>query len=357
MTSHSIVKNDRKRERSVQIIEQLKRSVENLYGFNIKNWRVIKKVKDSCFVAQIDTINGEKYALKCLYLTPDRQSFIAKSEQLLAERGVNLACPVQTLKGDLLMLYNQYPYVLYEWIDGESAKLRDQDDLNSIIKLMARFHYATIGLQYPPEISIYEHPHWKKEYKDRIKTIKMWSNSHKKTNDKNEAIINRSLPFFKRMAKEALRELKSSKYEEYINGSVSAKSLVHGDLHHNNVINRKNEKVLIDFEDIRYDLPSKDLLRTYSMYTKNHSFNEKTFSSMMNTYEHYHSLSLDVKQLVFIDLLFPHIFERLLCKKKYVGMNTNELKHRIKQEKKKVAYIYRHYFLKKKIRNGGDGIE
>ena len=100
-----------------------------------------------------------------------------------------------------------------------------------------------------------------------------------------------------------------------MNGSVSVKSLVHGDLHHNNVNNRNDENILIDFKDVRYDLPSKDLLRTYSMYTKNHSFNGKTFSRMMNTYEHYHSLSLEVKQLVLIDFLFPHIFERLLRKK------------------------------------------
>ncbi len=338
----------------MKTIEQLKLRVEKDYGFEIKKWKMIKNEKNSSFVAQIITKKGEKYALKSLYLTPERQYFIAISEQMLADRGVELARPIPTLNGDLLMIHKKFPYVLYQWIDGETAQLRHQDDLEAIIEAMARFHRASSELYYPSDIETYEHSQWKKEYKDRLKTIKKWLNAHQTSRNKNEAIINSAIPFFKQMAKAALKELKSSKYDDYIKGSVAAKSLVHGDLHHNNVINQKNVKVLIDFEDIRYDLPSKDLLRTYSMYTKNHSFKEKIFSSMMKTYEHHHSLSPEVKQLVFIDLLFPHIFERLLRKKKYIGMNSKELRHRIKQEKKKAAYVHRHYFLKIGIKNEGD---
>ena len=294
--------------------------------------------------------------MKSLYLTLERQRFIVKSEQLLAKKGVNLACPVTTSKGELHMLYNQYPYVLYEWIDGESAKLRDYNDLESIIQSMAEFHYVSSSLSYPSDITIYEHNHWMNEYNSRLKSIEMWETAHKKTKNKNEAVVRNFIPFFKKMAKKALNELKLSKYDDYVNG-VYSKSLVHGDFHNNNVIILKNDNVIIDFEDVRFDLPSKDLLRIYSLYINNHRFHSRAFLNMMKTYEYDHPLSPDVRQLVYIDLLFPHSFERLLRKKKYVHMKYKKLKHWIKQEKKKANYIYHYYFNKIEMKNGRNDSE
>ncbi|WP_424769044.1 CotS family spore coat protein [Paenibacillus sp. sgz302251] len=338
-------------------IEKLKRKVEHDYGLEIKRWQVIKKEKNISFVAQVVTSKGKKYALKSLYITPERQHFIAKSEQMLAQKGVKLALPIPTLKGDLYMIHNRAPYVLYQWIDGKSGQLRHQDDLESIIKVLARFHHASHELDYPTDVKIYSHPHWKKEYKDRIKSMERWYNAHKSSkNCKKVMLIRSHIPFFQRMAKKALKALKESRYEDYLKGAVSVKSLVHGDLHQNNLINRKDTKTLIDFEDIRYDLPSKDLLRIYSMYTNKHPFVAKTFRKMIKTYEHFNPLSPEVKQIVLIDLTFPHIFERILRKKKYVRITCSKLKHRIKQEKKKIEYIHRHY-LKTSIKNRRGSIE
>lgn len=328
----------------MEIIKALKRNVEKDYGFKIKKWKVIKNVKNSSLVVQIVTNNGKKYALKNLYFTRARQQFIAKSEQLLADRGVKLASPVLTHNGELLMEYNKNPYVLYQWIDGKSASLRNQEDLEAIVEAMARFHQASKQLQYPDDMKIYGHEHWENEYKERIKTMRKWSKEHKSSDSGNAPLIKKYIGFFQKMAYKALQELQNSRYESYFNSEASAKSLVHGDLHSNNVIDSKNEKVLIDFEDVRYDLPSKDLLRLFSMYSKNHSFQGKTFSGMLEKYEGYHKLSSEIKKLVLIDFMFPHIFERLLRKKKYIGMENKELKHRLKQEKKKAAYVYEKYF-------------
>ena len=341
---HSLVKRLIAMKRKVEVIKALKRTVEKDYSFKIKKWKVIKKLKNSSLVVKIVTKNGKRYALKNLYLTSERQQFIAKSEQLLAERGVKLASPVSTQNGRLLMKYNKNPYVLYEWIEGKSAALRNQDDLEAIVEAMARFHQASRQIQYPTNVKIYGHEHWEKEYKERIKTMEKWSKEHKSSDSSNAAIIKKFIGFFQKMAGKALQELQASRYDNYFNGDGSAKSLVHGDMHANNVIDRNNEKVFIDFEDVRYDLPSKDLLRLFSMYSKNHSFHGESFSSMLKKYENHHALSSEMKKLVLIDFMFPHIFERLLRKKKYVGMESKELRHRLKQEKKKAVYVYKKYF-------------
>lgn len=328
----------------MEIIKGLKRNVEKSYSFKIKKWKVIKNVKNSSLVVQVCTHNGKKYALKNLHLKPDRQQFIAKSEQLLADRGVKLASPISTRNGELLMKYNKNPYVLYQWIDGKSASLCNQKDLEDIVEAMARFHRASMQLQYPDDMKIYGHEHWESEYKERIKTMKKWSKEYKSSDSGNALLIKKDMRFFQKMADKALQQLQNSRYESYFNSEASAKSLVHGDLHSHNVIHSENGKVLIDFEDVRYDLPSKDLLRLFSMYSKSHSFRERTFSGMLEKYEKYNKLSSEIKRLVLIDFMFPHIFERLLRKKKYVGMENKELQHRLKQERKKAAYVYEKYF-------------
>lgn len=321
----------------------LKRRLVDQYGFNIKDWDVIKYKKNSSLVAKITTEKGKKFALKSLFIPPKRQQFIVSSEQLLSQKGVALARPVATLTGDLYIVHKQVPYVLYEWIKGEGGQLRHRGDLKSIVKVIARFHLASRDLNYPSDMKIYTHPHWKKEYKTRIKSINRWYNTHKKSKNQKKAVICSSIPFFLKAAKKALSELKKSRYQEYIEGG-SAQSLVHGDMHHKNLINQGKSKVLIDFEDVRYDLPSKDLLRIFSMYTKSHPFTALTFRSMMRAYERNCPLPAHVKQLVYIDFLFPHIFERMLRKNKYKGMSINQIKHRVKQERKKADYAYHRYF-------------
>jgi CotS family spore coat protein len=338
-------------------MEGLKRKVENDFGFNIKTWDIVTHEKNSSFVARIVTEEGKKKALKSLYITPERQLFIVNSEQMLAEKAVDLARPTPTVKGNLYMIYNRVPYVLYEWIDGKNNQLHNRDDLESLVQVMARFHYASRELDYPPDLKVYSHLHWEKEYNHRLKTIKCWFNTHKASKKRKDVIISRHIPFFYKIAQKALNALKRSRYQNYMDGLVTAKSLVHGDFHNMNLIFKGNAGVLIDFEDIRYDLPSKDLLRIFSMHLKKHPFSGKVFCSMLKTYENIHPLHSEVKQLVCIDFLFPHIFERMLRKKKYTKMSDIQLEDRIRQEKKKAEYVYRFFVKNKAIEHGRDYFE
>lgn len=338
-------------------MDQLKQELEKVFGFKIRTWDVIKHIKNSSFVARVVTNEGIQYALKSLYIKPERQLFIATSEYLLSQRGVRLALPIPTLNGDLYMIFNRVPYVLYQWIEGKGSRLHDQNDLESIVQVMGQLHYASRELDYPSDVKIYDHLHWKKEYKQRLKSLEVWFSKHKESKSEKDVIINNNLSFFYKMGKKALKELQKSRYQYYMKDLVSAKSLVHGDLHHKNLICKENVLTLIDFEDIRYDFPSKDLLRIYSMYTKKNRFKKKTFRNIMKIYNDNNPLSPEVKNIVTIDLLFPHIFERMLRKKKYSRMSIDQLHFTIQQEKKKSLFVYNHYFKKQRYQERGNSLD
>jgi hypothetical protein len=102
--------------------------------------------------------------------------------------------------------------------------------------------------------------------------------------------------------------------------------------------------MLIDFEDVRYDAPSKDLIRIHSMYAKRRVFEERTFRDMLERYCAANPLPEDVRRLVEIDLLFPHVFERTLRKKKYKKMSEEEVVFWLEQERRRISFVKKRYF-------------
>jgi len=336
---------ERVARRSVRTTETWIERIENEFGFRIASREVIKdgSAGRGSFVAKAVTSGGEAFAVKSLFETPERQRFIVESERLLAERGVPLARPRQTLRGEWMFLHDGAPYALYEWADGAGAPLAEPEQLYAIVELAARFHKASAALPYPEGVKAYDHPDWTEEYEERLLSMERWLDAHGGAKRGKKRVIADSVPFFAKAGKRALKALRNSEYAAYRAGRLAPRTLVHGDLHHNNVIRSGKTLTLIDFEDVRFDAPSKDLLRIYSMYTKSRAFEPETFRDMLGRYERAHPLPKELRRIVRIDLGFPHIFERMLRKRTYRRMSEEKVAFFLEQERKKAEYVGERY--------------
>ena len=329
--------------------EKLYERVEAAYGIRLKTQEVVKHLPESSFVAKLAAESGDVYALKSLFEPEERQRFIVESERLLAERGVALARPVATKDGDRFFEWEGNWYVLYEWLPGDGAPLDRPEHLLKIVELAARFHRASEGLEYPAGARTYGHLDWREEYEARLRSLERWREDHATARGKKRRIAD-AIPYFLKAGALALRKLHGSVYASY---AAASRSLVHGDLHHRNVILHRGELKLIDFEDVRFDAPSKDLIRIYSMYAKSRVFDERTFRDMLDRYLAANPLPEDVRRLVEIDLLFPHVFERTLRKKKYSKMSEEEVVFWLEQERRRTAFVKKRYFGGKPSRKEG----
>ena len=325
-------------------MSKLTDAIEDAYGLKIEELEKIKTVKESSFVGKIKTTDDKKFVVKSLFIPRDRQQFIAETELLLGKRGVKLANPVPTRRHQLFFMHEGSPYVLYEWVKGKSQSLRGKKELFGVVKALGRFHHSSVGLSYSRHTHIFSENDWISDYQNRLDTMKHWKERYAGTKKRKYKYILKNIRFFQRMGQLALKKLKSSSYPSLISKPYSKLSLVHGDFHQNNIIVHKNRKFFIDFEDVRYDLPSKDLIRIFEMYTRIHKFNGIEFKKMLKKYEETNPLSAKEKQLLFIDFLFPHIFEKNLRKGKYAKLPFSRVKHQIAQEKRKIRFIYREYF-------------
>lgn len=330
--------------RGVIATEKLLDQVEKAYGIRVTGHEIIKPGGRKSLVAKLIADSGRSYAIKSLYATLERQRFIAESERLLAERGVPLAKPVPVKDGGLCLLLDGSPYVLYDWVDGTGAPLAKEEHLLSIVELAAHMHLQSRRLAYPKDVERFSHLDWREEYEQRIRSMKGWLDKYGSSSDGKKAEIAAAVPFFMKEGERALEELQSSEYGTYRGGGLDPPTLVHGDLHNNNVLCPEGGKALIDFEDVRYDAPSKDLLRILSMYTKSQPFRGETLRRMIRLYGSRHPLSRELRRIIRIDFWFPHIFERMLRKKVYKRMDLPRLRFFLAQERRKAEFVRERYF-------------
>jgi CotS family spore coat protein len=325
-------------------LNKLKEKVEHKFGIEIKKMKIIKQTKNGNFVAEIITDRDNRYILKGLNVNEKRQDFITRSEKQLKQKGIKLAVPIATKKGEPFFTSKNVPYVLYEWVEGKRHPLNNQADFKQLIKTVAKFHRASNGLKYPAHTKIYDQSNWGDDYKRQLKHLKKFYQANRNTADPGKREFVKAIPHFQKIGIKARYHLKKSRYKSIANLPYTNKTLIHGDAHQGNILQHDQSARIIDLEDIRYDLPSKDLLRIFGKYTKRHGFKSKMFEKMMMWYEKIHPLSLKLRQLVLVDCLFPHTFSRMLRLKKYKVFTQKELKRLIKYEKKKADYIYSAYF-------------
>jgi len=102
----------------------------------------------------------------------------------------------------------------------------------------------------------------------------------------------------------------------------------------------KIHKASIDWEDARYDFPSKDISRVLSLLMrKNKKWNPRSFKHLMNGYLRENPLSRRQRHLLYADLAFSHIEERFLRQRQYADMTENEIDRFLEEEAKKMSYM------------------
>ncbi|MGG0936261.1 phosphotransferase [Brevibacillus centrosporus] len=320
-------------------MEALIRLIEEEYGLGILSYEIMRNSNKSLVIV-LRTRKG-KFLGKSLFTTEERQNFILNAEEHLRKKGIHIPKLQKTKSNQRFIYWNGYPFLIQYWASGPMLALNLPARIRRTGSTLGRIHAASVGFS-----SAYSHLYnaantWDEEYRNDFTALQRWNQQYESSKDPKHQIIFLHLPFFLIAGKIALESLeKSSYYQNWRELPTSRHFLCHGDFNNGNLLSEKQKITVIDWEDVRFDFPSKDISRVLSLLMrKNKKWNPKAFRYLLDGYLRENPLSRRQRHLLYIDLAFPHITERFLRQQQYLEMSERDIEKFLKQEIRKTAYM------------------
>lgn len=320
-------------------MDALIRLIEEEYDLTIVSHEVERNT-DKSLVVVLKTPNG-KVVGKSLFNQPERQEFILDAEEHLQRKGIYIPKTKKTKNNKRFVYWNGSPFIIQDWAPGPMLALNSPFRINKTGATLGRIHAASVGFSTHASEQYNAAGTWEEEYKQDFATIQKWKVKHEQSKDPKHLIINAHLPFFLIAGKIAQESLRNSSYfQRWKELPCSRHFLCHGDFNNGNLLSVKQKMIVIDWEDVRYDFPSKDISRVLSLLMRKHGkWSLRNFQHLLTGYLQENPLSRKQRHLLYVDLAFPHITERFLRQQQYADMTENEITVFLKREIKKIAYM------------------
>ncbi|HZG16560.1 MAG TPA: CotS family spore coat protein [Candidatus Bathyarchaeia archaeon] len=321
------------------MLEPLLRQINMVYGLHIQSYQVIRDSAKT-MVIHLKTDRGSFFA-KTMYIQEERQQFILDAEAHLRKRGIFIPQLVQTIEDKPFFEWNGNLFYLQKDVQGKAVSLKTPKQTRRIGELLGRIHSSSVGLLSASGNRYNGALRWEMEYENDLKSLQRWQerfSDHPKPKIK---LLRQHLPYFLRVGEEMHKLLQESAFfQEWKNRAEYQLSLCHGDFHMGNVIKSENRLYVIDWEDVRYDYPSKDLSRLLYVYMRRyHGWDSQRCELLFRAYFRKNPMKKQEKALLYQDLAFPHIFEWFLRRKQYTSMSYQQVSLFLKAERSKTKYM------------------
>lgn len=256
--------------------------------------------------------HGDQFrCLKRLKHQREKALFTVYAQQYIAENGGKVPIIYPNRDGELITEHLGELFVLYEWIDGRDVSFSDPADRALALAGLAKFHISSIGYEPPAgaEISS-KFGRWPEQYESMKRRMLKW---------KEEADLNRQYPSHRsyldsidaiiELADQTLAALSQSPYGVITATALSNSTLCHQDFGEGNVILLGEDLYVIDLDGVTYDLVIRDLRKIIGKsMEKQGDWTVHQIDRILSAYERYNPLSPEERELLKIDLLFPHWF-------------------------------------------------
>jgi CotS family spore coat protein len=313
--------------------------IESAYKLSIKSWQILRDTKKT-LVIRLHTDRGIFYA-KSMFITKERQKFILDAEQHLRQRGISIPAVEKTADQKPFIMWQGYPLLLQKHVPGKPYSLKTADQIRRIGQFLAHLHRSSSGFHADHGDRYNGAARWEQEYADDLARMKRWWEEHKDENDPKINVIRSRIPFFWRAGGIAQNLLhRSSYFLKWKTLPEREHFLCHGDFHMRNVISSGRKLTVIDWEDVRFDFPSKDLTRLLSvLMRRDRTWSRKRCMLLLNAYLRRNRLDRKAVSLLYQDLAFPHIMERFLRRQLYTKMSLPGIRRFLRMEQQKTRYM------------------
>ncbi len=255
--------------------------------------------------------NGKQLCLKRLKQTMDKAVFSVNAQIYVRSSGGKVPEVILNRSGKPITEYDEQLFVLYEWINGNDLNFGVPSQLKQAIQGLAAFHAASRGF-FPEEQARVSTKlgKWPEQYRSIKNKLTDWKKSalnngaspaHRAYSGCVDSIIG--------IADRTIVRLEASKYSKLTEKGSKSVVLCHQDFGTGNVLAASDGTYVLDLDSVTFDLPARDLRKIIGKIADNTgNWSAETISEILQWYTEKNPLSDDEKEILYIDLMFPHRF-------------------------------------------------
>lgn len=301
------------KQKMVELGRQIMKNWDiNIYEIEVIQWgqiTLVWKIKSDQGLICLKKLNRpEKKAL-----------FSIRAQEYLNKKGVYVPGIFPNKKNELYTMLGTSLFVVYDWIEGTHLTLTQTGEMELLLKELARFHQTSVGYEPPLGVPIVSKlGKWPEHFVKRCQQLESW----KKLADMNEEdafskIYLKEINDFINMGRQLHKKLLKSEYFSWVEKVKKAPNLCHPDYGTGNtLVGNDGHFWLIDLDTVCFDLPIRDLRKMFeSFYKPSDIWDDQVFYSLLSAYESINPLTDAQKQVLYIDLLFPHELYSIAQKK------------------------------------------
>lgn len=301
--------------RQVTIMQENVNSVNSIMSQYPLRVRKVQLISDKGKKATWTIVTGSgTKILKKSPATKKRLLFLIQAIKHLQKNGAPIPAMVTTRAGEE---YSEDSsgncYVLSDAVRGTKPTYKTSD-LFTIMKELGKFHMASRGFQ--SNFTTNEREHlggWPKSYARYIERLESYKKMAKSSNEFEKLYLLHADNFISQ-GKEALKWIQSKYYTNWVNKVAAQRNLCHQDFAAANLIKTNKGMAIIDMDSLTFDLPARDIRKIFNKVMKKHGWSSSKAVLMLRAYREVHPLSDEECQIIYADLLFPHLFYGLSSK-------------------------------------------
>lgn len=278
------------------------------YGIKPENISIVQSGSIKT-VWKVETKNG-LLCLKRLKQLYNKALFSVNAQIFIKKAGGNVPEIILSKNGQSVVQYNDQLFVMYEWLKGNDLNFQNQTDLASAIEGLAKFHVFSKGYTPPEGAEISSKlGKWPSQYVSMKNKLISWKEEAKNHTEPYYAAYLKCADTMIKLSDLAIKELEKTSYESLVSEGSNSIVMCHQDYGKGNAIQTEEGVFVLDLDGVTHDLPVRDLRKIIGKYSENKgSWQADIIGNILKWYTKLNPMSDSEKQVLYVDLLFPHWF-------------------------------------------------
>lgn len=328
-------------KKAVNDLNILAEDVLKLYGILPKSITVIQggTIKT---VWKIETQDGY-LCLKRLKQAYDRALFSVHAQVYIKNKGGNVPGIILNKQGNPISIYDDQLFVVYEWLEGKSLDFNENNDLVPSITGLARFHINSRGYSAYSDSKVSSKlGRWPSQYNSmKLRLLELKETAKKSSSQPQFTSYLASVNPMIDLCDLAIYMIGNSPYESLCS-SPDIPVLCHQDYGKGNALSTSNGVIVLDLDGVTFDLPARDLRKIIGKRSQNKNiWDTASIKKVLDAYSDINPLSPEEKEVLYIDLVFPHWFFGLVKNMSQPGkiIKASEIEAVARLEQSKTAVL------------------